>query len=313
MAGPYEKLFMSGRVGYIRPFPMRATPRTLIFLHIPKTGGTTFRRILERNYPRDETLTFSGADYSAQLEQFALSAEADRARYRAIQGHLSFGFHRFVPGEFGYVTWMRDPIARALSFYSHVRTHPEHYLHRQLVDERLNLKALIEREATPELFNLQTRMIAGERNSSGSTLDESALETAKKNLEKHFLFVGLTEQFDSGLILLSDMLGWKVPFYIKRNVTGERIAPQSIDRETERLLREANRLDFELHRFARDLFEARRQAAGPMFESKLSQFQRVNSVAASAQYQYGKMKTALRNAMVPLGISEAVAFKETPD
>ena len=291
---------------------MRSIPRTLIFLHIPKTGGTTFRRILEGNYSRNETLTFNGADYSVEIERFAQSSEATRARYRAIQGHLYFGFHRFVPAESGYVTWIRDPIARALSFYSHVRTHPEHYLHRRLIDERLDLKGLIEREATPELFNLQTRMVAGARNHAVSGLDRGILEIAKQNLEKNFCFVGLTEEFDAGLALLSEMLGWNIPFYVKRNVSSERFATESIDPETDRLLREANSFDFELHEFARDLFEARRRAAGPVFESKLCQFQQLNSVAAFAHEYYGKMKVAFKNAVTLRGTRKPVALKESP-
>ena len=288
---------------------MKAIPRTLIFLHVPKTGGTTFRRILEGNYSRKEILTFRDPDYSAEVERFVRSAESERARYRLIQGHVYFGFHRFVPGDSSYVTWMRDPISRALSFYSYVRTHPEHYLHRRLIDEDLDLKNLLERNETPELFNLQTRMIAGER----SNVDRNTFEIAKKNLEEKFCFVGLTENFDASLILLAEILGWNVPFYIKRNVTSERIAPQTVDAETGRLLREANVLDIELHQFARDLFEAKRRAAGAAFESKLDKFQRVNSIGAGAQRYYEKMKAAFKNPMTVRESSpKRPALKEGP-
>ncbi|HST29303.1 MAG TPA: sulfotransferase family 2 domain-containing protein [Chthoniobacterales bacterium] len=269
---------------------MRATARTLIFLHVPKTGGTTFRKILERNFDRKEVLTFKDGDYAAELERFAKSPESERLRYRLIQGHLYFGFHRFVPDDSTYMTWVREPIARARSFYSHVRTHPEHYLHRRLIEERLDLKGLLERNATPELFNLQTRMIAGERSNAGLGLERSALEVAKQNLETNFCFVGLTEEFDASLIMLSEMLNWNRPFYMRRNVTSERKGPESLDPETDRLLREANALDLELYQFAKSLFEARRQGAGPAFESKLRHFQRLNSIGAGVQRHYGKMK-----------------------
>ena len=274
---------------------MRARPRTLIFLHIPKTGGTTFRKILEGYYPRKEILTFSDANHTAEVERFAKSAESARAGYRLIQGHLYFGLHRFVPGESSYVTWMRDPISRSHSFYSHVRSHPEHYLHRRLMEHRLDLKSLVERNETPELFNLQTRMIAGQRNDETSGIDRSTLEIAKKNLEEKFCFVGLTEEFDASLVLLSEVLGWNIPFYMKRNVTSERVGPKRVNAETDRLLREANALDLELHQFARDLFEVKRRAAGTAFESKFDKFQRLNSIGAGAQRYYEKMKAVLKN------------------
>src|SRR5947209_2429097 len=139
----YRKLFMSGGVGYSPTFSMRRTASTLIFLHVPKTGGTTFRKILERSYSGEAVLTLKGADYTADFENFANSAESERRRYRLIQGHLYFGFHDLVPGDSSYVVWLRDPIARALSFYAHVTTHSDHYLHQRVIDERLDLRTLV--------------------------------------------------------------------------------------------------------------------------------------------------------------------------
>ncbi|HJT45262.1 MAG TPA: sulfotransferase family 2 domain-containing protein [Chthoniobacterales bacterium] len=303
---------MSGQVGYIPAFSMSPSARTLLFLHIPKTGGTTFRRILECNYARNEILTLNGADHSAERERFANSAEASRRRYRAVQGHLYFGFHQFVPSQSAYVTWMRDPVARSLSFYSHVCNRTDHYLHRQLKEQRLNLKGLLAGKVTPELFNLQTRMIAGEQNHA-ATVDRNTLEIAKQNLRKDFCFVGLTEQFDAGLVMLSEMLGWSRPFYTRENVGIDRVAPECTDAETESLLREANELDFELHHFARDLFETRRKAAGPSFESKLTEFQQLNATGASVRRPRGRMKTALLNALTRRGARrEVAALKQSP-
>ena len=293
----YRKLFMSGGVGYSPTFSMRRTARTLIFLHVPKTGGTTFRKILERSYSGEAVLTLKGADYTADFENFANSAESERRRYRLIQGHLYFGFHDLVPGDSSYVVWLRDPIARALSFYAHVRTHSDHYLHQRVIDKRLDLRKLIEGNATPELFNLQTRMIAGQRNNPNRPLDRTALEIAKKNLETNFCFVGLTENFDASLILLGELLGRKVPFYTRRNVTRQRTPAVHLDPEMDRLLRKANDLDLELYEFAKVLFETRRRAAGPEFDSQVARFQRLNSIAASAQRSVARIKSTVANAV----------------
>jgi hypothetical protein len=247
----------------------------LIFLHIPKTGGTTFRRILKQNYSRRKTLTFTGSDYSAAIDRFAQASERTRARYRLVQGHLYFGLHRFIPGECTYVTWLRDPIARVLSFYSHARTRSDHYLHRQLMEERLDLKDLIQQRATPELFDLQTRMIAGVPNDPDQPVDLRALETAKENLSADTMLFGLTEEFDASLVMLGQTLGWVVPRYVRTNVGRERVDPASVDPETLGLIRESNSLDFELYKFARTIFEARRGSAGVDFEEKLARFQKV--------------------------------------
>ena len=156
---------------------------------------------------------------------------------------------------------LREPVARALSFYNYARTHRDHYLYPSLTNDHVDLKTLLKErtETTEELFNLQTRMIAGDEwEDSALSPDRAALERAKQNLRNYFV-VGLTEEFDASLRLMSERLGWKVGSYRKRNITRGKLEPQALDAETERLLREANALDIELYQFARDLFETQRR------------------------------------------------------
>lgn len=258
---------------------------TVIFLHIPRTGGTTFQKIPERNYDRNQILTFNGLRHREEIERFAKLPESERASYKFIQGHLYFGFHRFVPGRSTYVTFLREPIARALSFFSYARSHSDHYLHRLITEERLGLQTLLERGATPELFNHQTRMVAGDQTNSDRQLDRGALERAKQNLQTSFCFVGLTEEFSAGLILLARMLGWRLPFYVKRNAT-QKSGRDGIDAKTHALLREANALDLELHEFAQKLFNAQLRSAGESLESELRRFQRLNFLGGRAYEHY---------------------------
>ena len=262
---------------------MTALQKTVLFMHIPKTGGTTFSDLLAQNYAPTEVLTLDGASHRAEIERFAEMNETKRATYRLIQGHLHFGFHQFVPGESIYLTCLREPVARAVSFYAYARNQPDHYLHPLFVKDRLDLKGLLERKATPELFNHQTRMVAGSPRDRQAPVGRAELEIAKQNLTSHFLFVGLTEEFDAGLMLMSRMFGWTMPLYVKRNVTEAKIKIDSLDAETHAMLREANALDLELHRFALELFEARRRAAGAGFESELKRFQELNAAAADNQ------------------------------
>jgi galactose-3-O-sulfotransferase len=258
---------------------------TVIFLHIPRTGGTTLKKIPDRNYGRDQTLTFYDSARLEEVERFAKLPESERAKYKFIKGHLHFGFHRLVPGKSAYVTFLREPISRALSFYSYARTRPDHYLYRLLNEEGLSLKGLLQREATVELFNLQTRLIGGDENNPGCSVDRSVLDRAKENLRTHFCLVGLMEAFDASLLLLTRMLGWGFPFYVKRNASWEERHADTIGAQTSALLREANALDIELYAFAQELFQAQLRSAGDSFEPELRRFQRINSIGGRV-YEY---------------------------
>lgn len=234
----------------------------MIFLHVPKTAGTTLHHILERCYPRNQICSFKDPNYRSELENFQKLSTETREAYRLIKGHLSFGFHRHLPGRSTYITFLREPVARALSFYHYARSHPEHYLYPLLGDDHVDLKILL-RQRTPtthELFNLQTSMVAGDEwDDPERPADRAALERAKQNLRSHFDVVGLTEEFDTSLRLLRRRFGWKVRFYTRKNVTRRKDQIDNLDPETHSLLREANALDIELYQFARELFDAQRR------------------------------------------------------
>jgi hypothetical protein len=74
------------------------------------------------------------------------------------------------------------------------------------------------------------------------------LNIAKKNLADHFAVVGITEEFDRSLILISRLLGWSHPFYTKQNVTRRHPHKEELPRETLRVLQAYNELDLELYR-----------------------------------------------------------------
>ena len=244
---------------------MRSGHQTVIFLHIPKTGGTTLHHILERYYSKEQICSFKDPDRHNDIENFKRLSKAKREAYRLIQGHLSFGFHRHLPGRSTYITFLREPMARALSFYYYAESHPDHYLYPLLTDGQVELKTLLRHQTatTHELFNLQTSMIAGDEWADPlRPADHAALERAKQNLRSYFRLVGLTEEFDASLQMLSQTFGWKIKAYTKKNVTRRKPQIKTLDTETRALLREANALDTELYQFAREFFHAQRRMRG---------------------------------------------------
>src|ERR1700730_11295873 len=124
---------------------------SLIFPHIPKTGGSTLYKILKGQYSRAQTLRLE----DSQIAAFKTLPAAQRGRYRLIEGHLHFGLHRFIPGPSTYITFLRRPVERVRSFYYYARSTPDHYLYPLLATGHLDLKGLLAREVTVELCNWQ--------------------------------------------------------------------------------------------------------------------------------------------------------------
>ena len=197
-----------------------------------------------------------------------------------IEGHLYFGLHSFIPRASTYITLLRRPVERVLSFYYYARSTPDHYLYSQLANERLDLKTVLARELTPELYNGQTRQLAGDEwEDPQRVVTRAALERAQANLA-HFRVVGLLEEFDASLLLLRRAFDWHLPFYVKENVTNEKPDEIVLDAETRGLIEEANRLDLELYDYARGLFEGQCRAAGDSFAEELCHFRQSNRASA---------------------------------
>ena len=240
---------------------MPAQAETLIFLHIPKVGGITLYKILEQQYPRAQTLTLDGSD--TLKARFKRLPVAQRARYRLVRGHLYFGLHRVIPGTSLYITFLRNPFQRVHSFYYYARSTPDHYLYDVLATECLNLKGPLAQDVTLELCNEQTRLLAGDEwEDPQRPVTRAALRRAQANLRTHFRVVGLTEEFDASVLLLHQTFGWQLPSYGKENVTKDKPNSTFLDAKTRGLIEETNSFDFELHEYARELFNEQRRAAG---------------------------------------------------
>ncbi len=236
-----------------RAYPHRdcsspADQKALIFLHIPKTAGTTLNRIIERQYSPSAIFTMDPHRIRATAERFTRLPEARRRRLQVVRGHLFYGIHEFLPQGATYITMLREPVARLLSSYYFALRRPLNPLHRKLKRERLGVEDCI--RLFPDRNNTQCRFIAGVKNTAIG--DERLLDMAKENLTKSFSVVGISERFDESLILISQTFGWTISTYQNHKVAKTR---PIADRQLVDLVSEYNRLDVELYEFGKNLFE----------------------------------------------------------
>ena len=238
---------------------LRAPRPKIIFLHLHKTAGMSLRGLFVKNY-RDGghfntgLMEISQPDWDSCLDRIRRLDSETKKACRVFKGHMPYGLHEILDGPSRYITFLRDPVRRALSHYRMAVRKNQLPGHHQ-IDPSLPDWGLGAAPALARSFdNGQTRMVAGAslRLPFGACTDEH-LQLAKHNIDTHFEFVGLTEQFDLSLMLMQRMCGWKWHFYVPDNVA----PPDAVAVEPEIVeqVRALNRFDVELYRHAQERFE----------------------------------------------------------
>jgi len=255
----------------------QTTRQLVVFVHVPKTGGTTLMTCLVASEPHSlRVLNFfkgGGGTAPASMYRHVVRAVREQPAVRLLYGHTPFGIHGSMPADWDvrYITLLRDPVERAVSHYFH-----QVELDAQGEREPANRKPIDEvplgRAFSDVLYvpdNLQTRMLCSEPAPFGAVTRE-LLEQAKENLRTRFAAFCLVERFDESLIVLQRRLGYDGAVYARSRVNGGRPRAEAIPSEIAEAAREANRLDAELYAFANELFDSLPELADPGFQADLS-------------------------------------------
>jgi hypothetical protein len=267
-----------------------AQEKTLIFIHVPRTAGTTLSMTIERQFSAEAVFpgTLSvrrtrrtlrvllGKRNTADqiMREFRGLSQDQKRKIEYLHGHMSFGVHTDLLRPGVYVTMLRDPVDRMISLYCFLRRRPDIGYYDQV--KTMSLRDFV-RDIGPHsrVRNAQVRQISG--TGIDAPLPVDALEIAKEHLRKHFVVVGLTERFNESLLLLSRTFGWKWQdlLYSRRYQVGKNKPIQDhISQSVLGAIRRYNELDIELYRFAQRMFEESVREQGDRFSQELQAFER---------------------------------------
>lgn len=220
--------------------------KKIVFLHIPKTGGQSLRKIAESNYKKHERFACypSNPDYPGVDELAALGSD-EVSKLKLICGHVDFGIHERLPYECEYFTMMRHPIDRVISAYQHILRRNEKCTGFSLLKIFESKRLLLD--------NHQTRMLSGE-NPDFDKCNEEMVWKAIAHIENHFSFVGINERFDKSVSQVGKRYGWKVVEGEKVNVTPEKKKRGVFSKYELKTIEHQNRFDMMLYSYVKQRF-----------------------------------------------------------
>lgn len=241
---------------------MKMNREFIAFVHIEKAAGTTLNHILRLNFflkhcdvrplskYRIDTFSCSDLKKYIQINPFI----------KSISGH-SIKPYSNLKNEFDikYITIFRNPSERYVSQYLYLKKigRINYTFESFLSDERYS--------------NFQIKKISRNEN----------FNEAKKVLEKTFLLIGVTEEFDKFLVQLQNKITdfQFLPFYSKQNITnmGSGNPQKKLLKNYNSKIQERNAKDIELYQFVKNVIIPKQdQAFNPKVHTDIESFKKRN-------------------------------------
>lgn len=224
----------------------------LIFLHMPRTAGWTLFLALKADGGLGKIFKLGGQNDGTELGIDDFPANAGEEDFDAYYGHFSFGVHASISPSCRYVTVVREPVDRVLSYIEYLATR-ESGLD---VDEFLRSNFEASNGMTKRLCGLGVRngelydFVSGTAVSPQPEITDEHLGQALENLDRHFRLVLRYESLAESLVMLKREFATGTLLSILNNSSGTlrlnkirgQLPPQLIED-----IRLRNRIDIRLY------------------------------------------------------------------
>ena len=219
-----------------------------LFIHIPKTAGTTLQHIISRNYAEDEIHAF----YDAENQEAAIIKALQQRKSGILYGHFDLR-ESFQTNPYFAFSFLRNPVDRVISNYLHIK-YSNDALHKTWMAEVNDFTDFLK---LPQGANWQSRFLAGFKHQApqnDTQLEAQALANAKK-----LDFIGITELFDVSICILATKLNWKKLGYGRQNVSEHKREFDDLKSTYEAEITAVNTIDLLLYEFGLKRLEEERK------------------------------------------------------
>lgn len=212
--------------------------KVILFPHIKKTAGTTFKFILANNFAH--TFCNTMAARPLVIDPGNLN-EVKKLfpRLKALGGHNVMLEDDFLSDNFFRVTFVREPISRTISHFQHYCI--------DFDDTDYAMTQFHDWISDPENQNHQTKVI-------GMTDD---YDTAVQAIDNVYDFIGLTEAFDVSLQILQQLCPLELkPDYKSKQKSQNRELVERVKNSATfmRLIKQHNEVDLKLYEYVREQY-----------------------------------------------------------
>lgn len=237
-----------------------------VYVHIPKTGGTTFNVILENTFGISHCHAFHVRKNVFDKNDFIFARKVF-PRMRSLSGSNLINPLELEIEKHFFATFTREPVARVFSHYQHLAR----YGKPRPFEEELR--------SNEAMQNLTVKILAGGLN----------LGRAKLFLEQCG-FVGFTDKFDLSLRILEKLS----PYKLNLSYRPGQVAPDNTvkkileaDPRAVELACDFNQLDLELYSFARNEIFPRLCAKAGVNSSEKVESRAVSADGLTFRYRLG--------------------------
>jgi len=217
----------------------------ILFIHIPKTAGTSFRVAAEKYFGEDNTFY----DYSAKASEtspeilenvykkndlYSLYRSLEQRFQSFLSGHFSANKYAPLYDVLNIVTFVREPVRQVLSHYNHFKNNYGYD------------KGLLEFAKEERFRNVQSRNL--------QTIDV-----------RLYGFVGLTEEYNKSIDLFNTLYDTALPHMHMNEKSSNSLSINDMKEKDIEMIKKLNMQDIELYNTVKRQFKIRKQ----LFKQKL--------------------------------------------
>ena len=232
---------------------LRPGNRFIVSVHVPKTGGTTFKNLLGDPRVGHTFFDYDERPLSLPATKRPLSRVRTHLRMLAIKkmldkpgtdrvfvhGHFLAEKYRSLWPDTGWITWFRDPVERLVSHYYHWQRSPDHKNAACRKLHRLGLD-IVGFSQLPEMRNVHARFLGPIQ-------------------PQQLAFVGVTEEYERSLQLFARRCGVPLDSVSKTEVHNRNPdktrARYSLTSQVRSEIEAANATDLKLYEQAKRRFD----------------------------------------------------------